>query len=131
MFSKKKTTHNGPLLKKIIYEPRHKKTKHCICNTKDANKLCSNCTADQHPCFLLKILQLLFNINPKFQGKTSSETTLQVCVGPVRKPHCWFSHNTAQVINNQVVPASSDLEFLVMSFHPTHVVRLKITEMTE
>ena len=23
----------------------------CVCRNKDADQLCSNCTADQHPCF--------------------------------------------------------------------------------
>ena len=28
-----------------------RKPKICICKNKDADKLCSNCTADQHLCF--------------------------------------------------------------------------------
>ena len=32
-------------------EPRHEKTGFCLCENKDADQLCSNCTADQHLCF--------------------------------------------------------------------------------
>ena len=39
--------------------------------TKDANQLCSKCTADEHLCFIATwIVQLLFSLNPKFQASS-------------------------------------------------------------
>ena len=50
----------------------------------------------------------------KFQASSSFLCLYRpVCVGPVRKPHCWFSHEAAQMIRclsflrfiqNSVVP---------------------------
>ena len=65
----------------IQNEPRHEKTRYC---------LCSNCTADQRLCFcysLTRIVQFLLFLNLKFQA--SSHLLLphrQVCVRPGRKP---------------------------------------------
>ena len=60
----------------------------CIGENKGTDQLRSNREADQHLCFLY----LLFYLNPKFLCLYRS-----VCVGPVRKPHCWFSHEVAQM----------------------------------
>ena len=35
----------------VISEPLHEKPTICICENKDADQLCSNCTADQCLCF--------------------------------------------------------------------------------
>ena len=45
---------------------------------KGADQLCSKCEADQRLCF-----RCLYR---------------SVCVGPVRKPHCWFSHEAAHTL---------------------------------
>ena len=38
-------------------------------------------------------------LNPKFQDSSSFLFLYSpVCVGPVLKPHCWFSHETAHII---------------------------------
>ena len=38
-------------------------------------------------------------LNPKFQASSSFLCLYRpVCVRPVRKPHCWFSHKTAHMI---------------------------------
>ena len=48
--------------------------------------------------FATRIVQFLFYLNPKFQASSSFLCLYRtVCVGPVRKPHCWFSHETAQM----------------------------------
>ena len=45
-----------------------------------------------------RIVQFLFYLNPKFQASSSFLCLYRpVCVGPGRKPHCWFSHEAAQV----------------------------------
>ena len=46
--------------------------------------------------FATRIVQFLFYLNPKFQASSSFLRQYRsVCVGPVRKPHCWFSHEAA------------------------------------
>ena len=50
--------------------------------------------------FATWIVHFLFFLNPKFQA--SSVFLLlhrPVCVGPVRKPHCWFSHEAAHKLS--------------------------------
>ena len=50
--------------------------------------------------FATRIVQFLFFLNPKFQVSSHLLCLYSpVCVGPVRKPHCWFSHEAAQIIN--------------------------------
>ena len=63
----------------------------CIGENKDA-KLISAFV------FASRIVQFLLYLTPKFQ--TSSlllKLYRPVCVGPVRKLHCWFSHEAAQM----------------------------------
>ena len=49
--------------------------------------------------FATRIVQFLFYLNPKFQGPSSFLCLYRpVCVEPVRKPHCWFSHEVAQIM---------------------------------
>ena len=46
--------------------------------------------------FATRIVQFFFYLNPKFQASSSFLCLYRpVCVGPVRKPHCWFSHEAA------------------------------------
>ena len=49
--------------------------------------------------FATRIVQFLFYLNPKFQASSSFLCFYRsVCVGPVRKPHCWFSHKAADIL---------------------------------
>ena len=49
--------------------------------------------------FATRTVQFLFYLNPKFQASSSFLCLYRpVCVGPVRKPHCWFSHKAAHFI---------------------------------
>ena len=51
--------------------------------------------------FATRIVQFLFYFNPKFQASSLLLCLYRpVCVGPVWKPHCWFSHETAHIIQN-------------------------------
>ena len=59
-------------------------------------------------CLVLKALEFEVHINlgyqntlnPKFQASSQLLCLYKsVCVGPVRKPHCWFSHEAAQIID--------------------------------
>ena len=48
--------------------------------------------------FATYIVQSLFFLNPKFQASSHLlELYSLVCVGPGRKPECWFSHDAAHL----------------------------------
>ena len=77
-----------------------------IGENKDADQLRGNPEADQRLCFryvfATRIVQFLFYFNPKFQASSSFLCLYRpVCVGPVRKPHCWFSHETAHFMEGE------------------------------
>ena len=71
----------------------------CIGENKDADQLRGNREADQRLCFRYSDSTLfLFYLTPKFQTSSSFLCLYRpVCVGPGRKPHCWFSHEAAQL----------------------------------
>ena len=63
-----------------------------------ADQLRSKCTADHASVFASLIVQFLYLLNlklPAFSHLLCLNSLL--CVGPVRKPHCWFSHDVAQI----------------------------------
>ena len=50
--------------------------------------------------FTTRIVQFLFFLNQKFQASSPLLCLYgSVCVGPVRKPYCRFSHDAAHMIN--------------------------------
>ena len=66
----------------------------CIGENKDADQLRGN----RDFVFATRIVQFLFYLNPKFQASSSFLCLYRpVCVGAVRKPHGWFSHEVAQL----------------------------------
>ena len=74
----------------------------CIGENKGADQLRSNCEADQRLCLATRIVQFLSYLNPKFQASSSFLCLYRpVCVRPVRKPHGWFSHEAAQLFQEQ------------------------------
>ena len=49
--------------------------------------------------FATRIVQFLFFLNPKFSASSHLLCLYSlVCVGPVRKPYCWFSHAAALIM---------------------------------
>ena len=51
--------------------------------------------------FATRIVQFHFCLKPKFQASSYLLCLYRpVCVGPVRKPHCWFSHEEAHFTCN-------------------------------
>ena len=49
--------------------------------------------------FAIRIVQSLYYLNPKFQACSHILWLYsQVCVGPGRKPDCWFSHDAAHIL---------------------------------
>ena len=70
----------------------------CIGENKDADQLRGDREADHAFVFAIRIAQFLFYLNPKFQASSSFLCLYRPFrVGPVRKPHCWFSHEAAQM----------------------------------
>ena len=68
----------------------------CIGENKDADQL--NAKLISAFVFTTRIVQFLYYLNPKFQASSSFLCLYRpVFVGPVRKPHCWFSHDAAQM----------------------------------
>ena len=76
----------------------------CICENKDADQLRGNREADTAKLisafvFATRIVHFLFFLNPKFNASSHLLCLYSpVCVGPVRKPHYWFSHEAAHVL---------------------------------
>ena len=70
----------------------------CICENKGADQLRGNREADHAFVFATRIVHFLFFLNPKFQASSLLLCLYSsVCIGPVWKPHCWFSHEAAQM----------------------------------
>ena len=75
----------------------------CIGENKDADQLRGNREADQRLCFRYSDSTIPLLLNPKFQASSSFLCLYRpVCVGPVQKPHCWFSHEAAQNFINSL-----------------------------
>ena len=73
----------------------------CICENKGADQLRGNRKLISAFVFATRIVQFLFYLKPKFQASSSFLCMYRpVCVGPVRKPHCWFSHEEAQMLKS-------------------------------
>ena len=78
----------------------------CIGENKGADQLRGNLEADQRVTaklisafvFATPIVQFLLYLTPKFQASSLLLCLYSpVCVGPGRKPHCWFSHEAAHM----------------------------------
>ena len=49
--------------------------------------------------FATRTAQFLYFLYPKFSASSHLLCLYSsVCVGPVRKPHCWFSHDVAHIL---------------------------------
>ena len=71
----------------------------CICKTNGADQLHGNREADQRLCFHYSYSTIPPLLNSKISSvKPSSVTDRPVCVGPGRKPNCWFSHEAAHIV---------------------------------
>ena len=74
----------------------------CIGENKGADQLRSNCEADQRLCFCYTDSTIpLHTLKSEFQASSSFLSLYRsVCVGPVRKSHCWFSHEVAHIMRD-------------------------------
>ena len=94
------TQHLEIVLKVLIYEPPHGKTNYLHRRKQRHRSACFAVTAKLISAFVFatRIVQFLFYLNPKFQASSSFLCLYRlVCVGPVRKPHCWFFHEVAHI----------------------------------
>ena len=73
-----------------------RKQTNCICENKDADQLRGNHEADQRLCF--RYMDSTIPLLPKFEASSYLLSLYRpVSVGPGRRPHCWFSHDVAQI----------------------------------
>ena len=71
----------------------------CIGENKGADQLCGNREADQRLCFCFTDSSIPLLSKSKFPVSSHLLCLYRpVCVRPVRKPHCWFSHEEAQLL---------------------------------
>ena len=83
----------------FTYEPHHEKTNN-LHNVKTKKQVSFGVTAKLICVFVFatRKVQSLFFLNPKFQASSHLMCLYSlVCVGPVKKPHCLFSHEAALV----------------------------------
>ena len=74
------------------------KTTICIGENNDADQLRSNCEADQRLCFRYSDSTIPLLLKSEISSfKLFSVLVQPGFVGPVRKPHCWFSHEGAHM----------------------------------
>ena len=68
----------------------------CLGENKGADQLRSDCEADQRLCFRYSDSTIPLLSRSKFPVSSHLLCLYSpVCVGPVQKPHCWFSHEAA------------------------------------
>ena len=66
----------------------------CICENKDADQLRGKSKLISPFVFATQIVQSLYFLNPKFHASCHLLWMYsRVCVGPGRKPECWFFHD--------------------------------------
>ena len=71
--------------------------------------------------FATRIVQFLFYLTPKFQASSLLLCLYRsVCVRPVRKPHCWFSHEAAHIVLFIASIVSSNVQHLLNSLVHTN-----------
>ena len=67
----------------------------CICENKDADQLRGNREADQCLCFRYIDSEIPLLSKSEISSLYPFSVAVQPgCVGPGRKPECWFSHDT-------------------------------------
>ena len=83
----------------VSFEPPHEKTNNL--HMRKQRRRSASVTAKLISAFVFatRIVQFLFYFNPKIQASSYFLCLYRpVCVGPVRKPHCWFSHEAAHFV---------------------------------
>ena len=71
----------------------------CICENKGADQLRGNREADQRLCCRYSDSTIPLLLKSEIQAYSSFLCLCSsVCVGPGRKPHCWFSYEAAHIV---------------------------------
>ena len=71
----------------------------CIGENKGADQLRGFISLISAFVFATRVVLFPFYLNPKFQTSSSFLCLYRlVCVGPVQKPRCWFSHKAAYLL---------------------------------
>ena len=79
----------------LIYEPPREKTNN-LHKRKQRHRTAKLISAF---VFATRIVHFLVFLNPKFQASSLLLWLCSlICVRPVRKPHCWFSHKVALIV---------------------------------
>ena len=91
-----------------------------ICENKGAEQLHSYCEVTAKlifaSVFATRTVQFLYYLNPKFLASSHLLCLhMLVCVGPVRKPHCWFSHEAALTLRFNFSSVSHHLASFMLS----------------
>ena len=87
------------MVKKKLLE-NFKNQQSAYAKNKDADQLRGNrmAEADQRLCFRYRDSTIPLLLKSKISSfYPASLTDRSVCVRPVRKPHCWFSHEAAHM----------------------------------
>ena len=67
--------------------------------------------------FTTRIVQFLFFLNPKFPASGHLLCLYSsVCVGPVQKPHCWFSRDGAHLPNMHLNKACDEQLYMTVLY---------------
>ena len=75
----------------------------CICENKGADQLRGYAKLISVFVFATRIVQFLYFLNPKFPVSSHRLCLYSpVCVGPVQKQHCWFSHKASCIYSPSV-----------------------------
>ena len=78
--------------------------------------------------FATRIVQSLYFLNTKFHASSCFLCLYSpVCVGPVRKPHCWFSHEAAHLFALNIITQGLLHAWFDKNHWPHHVVSLSKT----
>ena len=73
----------------------------CLCENKDTDQLCSNCTADQRLCFRYTVSTISSTSIQNFKLLACfSDCTGWFVSDLVGNSNCWFSHTVAQMIKD-------------------------------
>ena len=101
----------------------------CIGENKVADLLRSNGEADQRLCFRYSDSTIPLLLKSEISSRRSSCSFLclhsTVCVEPVRKPYCWFSHEAAHILitanHKELVNAKEDAMEEHFAHEPRHM----------
>ena len=88
----------------IPFKPPHRKTNN-LHRRKQRCRSASRFSAKLISAFVYatRIVQFLLYLTPKFQASSHLLYLYSpVCVGPVWKPHCWFSHEAVHLFKQNI-----------------------------